>query len=239
MGVQSGYRWPMPRQGPPRRVSSLLRWTGAALSFVIFVFLLAVVRNASGEGPIGPDAAILASAAALHAPWLDTAVQIVTSLGEGWALGPMALVAAVFLYRVDRRSAIFVVAATLGAGVFHFALKWLVARPRPNGHAITWASDYSFPSGHATATFCFFIALTLVVRQLAHRRQWPALGVALALVVLIGATRVYLGVHYPSDVVAGWAVGGLWVGLLYAWYRRAFLDAVEVSAEEELDTPLT
>jgi undecaprenyl-diphosphatase len=124
---------------------------------------------------------------------------------------------------VSRRSAIFVAASALGAGVFHYLLKWAMARPRPNAAEVLHPGHYSFPSGHSMGTFCLFVAVLLVVRQIDHRKQVPV-GIATAMLAVgVGMTRIYLGVHYPTDVLGGWAVGTLWLAILYAWYRRAFL----------------
>ncbi len=189
---------------------------------------------AQREGPIGPDARILSTVEGMKTPWLTTLAETVTKLGEGWVLGFLTIIGALLLLRVDRRSAAFVASATLGAGVIHYLLKWLAARPRPNAQLIVHPGNYSFPSGHAMATVCFFVALALVVRQLDHRKQWLALIGALLIVAAVGATRVYLGVHYPSDVAGGWAVGAFWLAILYAWYRRAFLAPNDESETEPL-----
>jgi len=98
--------------------------------------------------------------------------------------------------------------ATTEAGVA--AVKLLVSRPRPPaGEALTQASGFSFPSGHAAAAVAVYAVLALLLARRCRGRTRIALALAGGLIVLaVGASRVYLGVHYPTDVVAGWLTGG-------------------------------
>jgi undecaprenyl-diphosphatase len=92
------------------------------------------------------------------------------------------------------------------------AIKFVLERPRPGGGGLVSVASASWPSGHASSSIAFYGALG----ALAVRGVPPAARVAIWVVVavlsgLVGASRVYLGVHYPSDVAAGWLVGGLWL----------------------------
>jgi undecaprenyl-diphosphatase len=205
---------------PARRTPHWLRWSAAGGALVAYLFLTGAVW---GGGPAGPDAYLLGAFHGVRAPWLDSGVLLVTQLGDYWAMTALSVVAVAALARVSGRSAIFVASAMLGAAVINLALKVATARPRPNLAPVYDPGGYAFPSGHAMATFCFFVALALVVRQLRCDWQWRAAVVALVAIAVVGTSRVYLGVHYPTDVVAGWAIGAVWLGLLYAWYRRGFV----------------
>jgi len=91
--------------------------------------------------------------------------------------------------------------------------KYWVARERPDLdlHLVVVKTS-SFPSGHATSSMIFYLTLALALTA-GSRRQWIAAAVAILLSFLIGTSRVMLGVHWPSDVIGGWAFGMLWVML--------------------------
>src|SRR5262249_10230344 len=106
----------------------------------------------------------------------------------------------------------------VGAGALFFELvKLIVQRPRPPlEEARIVQGGFAFPSGHSTLSATFYGTVAyLLIRRLQHDRWKVLVGAAAALVVLaIGISRIYLGVHYPSDVLAGWAAGALWVVLV-------------------------
>ena len=135
----------------------------------------------------------------------------------GGALGVGAIVTAVattLLVRKERASAIFLV-VTVGAGALvNLGLKAIFARARPDmASALSLARSYSFPSGHAMESCITFGALA----YLALRQPWPwaarSAGLALAatMVLLVGVSRVYLGVHWASDIAGGWSAGTVWL----------------------------
>lgn len=107
-------------------------------------------------------------------------------------------------------------ALALGGGmVFNLLLKELFRRERPELHRLIEEGGYSFPSGHSMASFLFY-GMVAVFLYLFVVSRLAKLGIVLAAVILIacvGASRIYLGVHYPSDVLAGYAAGGAWLVL--------------------------
>ncbi len=220
------------RVRPPKtRTPPWVRWTLAGVALLAYAGLTGAVRDG---GPAGPDAFLLATLRDERAPWLDASVMFVTQLGDAWAMTVLTVVAVAFLARISRRSAVFVALAMLGAAGIHLGLKALTARPRPSVAPVYFPGGWSFPSGHATATFCFFVGLALVVRQLRHEWQWRAAAIAAIAVGVVGTSRVYLGVHYPTDVLGGWTLGAVWLAVLYGWYRRGF-TAPEADATSAVD----
>jgi membrane-associated phospholipid phosphatase len=146
---------------------------------------------------------------------MTTLLSTATSIGGTLGLGAIvAVVAATLLVRKERASAVFVV-VTAGAGaLLNLGLKMFFARMRPDlASALVVARWYSFPSGHAMGSFITFGALAYI----ALRQPWPwaaksaALAIALTIVVLVGLSRVYLGVHWASDIAAGWSAGTVWL----------------------------
>ena len=123
----------------------------------------------------------------------------------------LTTLAALFLFiRREWGEGLGVAAASLGSWWLD-SLKPVFQRPRPDLPQLVPASGYSFPSGHATVTAALFFTLALVYCRHTDSRTGRTMMLAGAalLVLLVGISRVYLGVHYPSDVVAGWAAGGL------------------------------
>jgi len=144
-------------------------------------------------------------------------VLLSAATAVGGTLGLAAIVVvvvAVLLIRKERASAVFVVVTGVTGGLLGLGLKLIFARARPDlASAIAVARWYSFPSGHAMGSLITFGALAYVVL----RQPWPwaarsaGLALALTMVVLVGVSRVYLGVHWVSDIAGGWSAGAVWL----------------------------
>lgn len=178
--------------------------------------LLLVFRNpADIADPIGP-------------PWLEETVTEITSLGGYPIL--VAVVAAVAGYLLVVRMfgpALYVV-LSVGAGtVLSQILKMLYDRPRPDivDHLVA-THTASFPSGHATMSTVVYLTLAaLIVRLVDQTRvRIYVISVAALVAILVGLSRIYLGVHWPSDVAAGWALGVAWACL--SWLSVSALRAM-------------
>lgn len=173
--------------------------------------LLALRRADNPEEPVGPR-------------WLAEVARDVTALGSAAVLALVVCAVAGFLALVRRwRTLALVVGSTVGGAGVNTLLKSLFARPRPAvvPH-LTHVLTESFPSGHAMLSAIVYLTLGALLAQLVERRWQRAylVGVALTLTLLIGLTRVYLGVHYPTDVLGGWMAGLAWA-LLTATLARA------------------
>ena len=154
-----------------------------------------------------------------HAPdTLSGAMNALSFIGSTGSLAVLALVFAAYcLKRRTPRAAGFVVVSLVGASLIDMGLKVLVHRPRPHlwAHA-AFLGSFSFPSGHATGSAAFFSGTTLAAWRLCGARAGRVVGApAIVLVTGIGFSRIYLGVHWPSDVIAGFALGLTWVFLLF------------------------
>jgi undecaprenyl-diphosphatase len=146
--------------------------------------------------------------------WLRVAARDVTALGGGAVLTLVTLAVCGFLTLVRRfRSLLLVLGSTVGGAVLNSVLKALFARPRPTvvPH-LAEAYAPSFPSGHAMLSAIVYLTLGALLTQLTESRWLKAyvLGVALLLSFLVGLTRVFLGVHYLTDVLGGWMAGLAW-----------------------------
>lgn len=147
-------------------------------------------------------------------PWLDTVMQVVTVLGASVLLIPLVVVVgARCCYRNGATRPFALLAVTYGgAHLASQALKVLFGRPRPVGVAIGEYSSSAFPSGHATQAAAVWLMLAVVTAAGApsSRRRMGVWAAAVSIVAVVGISRLYLGVHWLTDVLGGWAVGSLW-----------------------------
>jgi undecaprenyl-diphosphatase len=150
----------------------------------------------------------------IGAPWLEEAMRDITALGSAPALVIAVLAVVGFLALAKAwRPAIFTLAASGGGLILSSLLKYTVDRPRPDlvphGNLIYTSS---FPSGHSMMSAVVYLTLAALVARLIERKRLKgyALGVAMILTLLVGVSRIYLGVHWPSDVLAGWSAGAAW-----------------------------
>jgi undecaprenyl-diphosphatase len=149
------------------------------------------------------------------APALTIVMQTASFLGSTLFLIVFGVVIVIALYlRKHRRGAILFTITTVGASILLVTLKLAFRRARPEPFFDTiLPASYSFPSGHSLAAFCFYGALAEILSERTDK-LWQQTLVwisAVTMILLIGISRIYLGVHHPSDVVAGYAVGLIWV----------------------------
>ena len=154
---------------------------------------------------------------------LPSVARDVTSLGSVAILTLATVLSAIYLWLISKRHAAYFLVATILSGTWlSTVLKALVARPRPDivPH-LTTMSNYSFPSGHSMMSAVTYLTLAALIargRKPAVRRF--SFFAAALLTIMVGITRVYLGVHWPTDVLAGWLFGGLWTALCFLVANR-------------------
>ena len=192
---------------------------------------------AAGDGLAGFDRGLLIglrSATDLSDPlgpaWLEEAARDVTALGGTAFLSLVtAAIATIFLANGQWRLASFAAVSVIGATAASETLKALILRPRPDlvPHEVAVYSA-SFPSGHSMlAAAAFFTLAFALAREFDRRRNRVFLYVIAAVATfLVGASRVYLGVHWPTDVLAGWLAGIAWaVGAAFVYRRLTHAEA--------------
>lgn len=257
-----------PRTGGGRRMRNglfgLLRLIGdhvqgfyAAVGVFLVAGLVVVTLAAAGFAVIAQamvagrtqqfDDAILRWMGTHGAPWLDSAALEVTALGARMVVYMVVLVASVFLWQSRHHySAAMLWVAVIGSGLINTVLKVSFNRPRPD--VFPWRTQHvgvaSFPSGHAMTSIVVYGTLAFLIARLAptpwlKRLVWIVAGLVVA---TVGLSRLYLGVHYPSDVLAGFVVGGAWaivcaLGMEAVRYFRTRRPEVEVE-EMHLDNPV-
>lgn len=195
---------------------------GLALSLVSLVAFGWIARDVAGGLTHTLDSAAVAWLGGHSAPPWDALALVGAGLGSGIALWVvLGLGSVYFLYTRHLYSLALLWLALLGARVLNQTLKETFARPRPGvagseleilGRTFDYPASYSFPSGHAvTATVVFGTLAYLIIRlEPTVRMRRLTLAGAVLLILLIGVSRIYLGVHYPSDVLAGYLAGFIW-----------------------------
>jgi membrane-associated phospholipid phosphatase len=149
-------------------------------------------------------------------PRLTAAMRAVTTLGDAWFVVALVVAVTLVLWLRGRRWSETVVLpiASGGAALIVTLIKVAMERPRPMiGEIVATASGFSFPSGHSAQAVACYGALAWLVAHLTATRRATLLAWSIASVVafLIGASRLYLGVHWLSDVIGGWALGAAWL----------------------------
>ncbi len=182
----------------------------AVLAVGLFVLISYTVLVGNDAGATMGDTTAADISESLQTEWLDSLAKVVTVFGSSAVTWPLALAAAVWLGARRRwpEMVVLVVGFILVYAGVHL-LKDATDRPRPPGEQLVDASGSSFPSGHAAySTLYTFLAVTVAVRLSSKLyRGTPLVLAGLAVTVLVGLSRVYLNVHYMSDVNAGWALG--------------------------------
>ena len=193
----------------------------AVSTFVIWAFFELTDEVLEGDSRVF-DRAVLLWIHDNFPDWLDGPMRLVTALGYYYVVVPLLAAAVFVLYRRGwRLSAVLLVVSTGGSIVLTTVLKGVFQRTRPelfdSGYQ---ASFYSFPSGHATVAVGFYGMLTVILAyRLRGAARWVVAACGLLVVLLIGFSRLYLGVHYPTDILAGYLSALLWlvcVGGVYA-----------------------
>jgi undecaprenyl-diphosphatase len=153
------------------------------------------------------------------------AIVALSFLSSGMILG--------FLFLKLKRAAALMTTNMVGAWILNDSLKLLFHRARPEPFfGILPPGDYSFPSGHSLCSFCFYGMITaLFIRRIQNRAaRGVIIGAAALIIAGVGLSRVYLGVHYPTDVLGGWSMALCWISFLLMFDKREEPQVIEMEA---------
>lgn len=199
---------------PPRRV----RTVSAALALIVIALLIGYAVS-TGSTQAFDEGFLLAlrvpgnPATPIGPPWLSEMARDATALG-GVAVLTIVAVLATLKYLLERQwsQAVLVAGAAISGTMISNVLKGLFDRPRPELTAMMEFGPGSFPSGHSTASAVIYLTLGLLLAGRTPNRSLKVFYVLAAafLTGLVGLSRLYLGVHYPTDVAAGWSIGAAW-----------------------------
>lgn len=197
-------------------------WTATLL---VVLAVAAVWAALAGDGPAQLDGPALGESIENRSPALTAVAVVVTTVGSTVSMAVLAvLVGALCWWRGRRADAVLAVVAMGTAALVFTAIKRILDRPRPPvADRLVTVGNESLPSGHATMSIVVIgTVVVLAWRPLAARGRAVLVVLGAAWVGAVGATRVYLGVHWFSDVVAGWLVGAAWLAVcvtVWSWWR--------------------
>jgi undecaprenyl-diphosphatase len=156
-------------------------------------------------------------------PVLTKIAELISRIGSSSVTIPLIIVVAIVLFVLlkHRKELILLIGGMLGSTLLNELLKRLYHRARPDIHRIVQEQGFSFPSGHSMAAFTLYAILTFILwRHIPKRGGRIALIVfGLSMILCIGLSRIYLGVHYPSDVLGGYWVSACWVTICIRLFR--------------------
>lgn len=209
----------LPKPERATRLTALMELTVivSLAAAVLSLFLFGWIANEMREGDAARfDLAVRGWVHQFASPGMTRAMTAISLLGYDILIVELVFALALFLYLRWRHAAGWLAVSMAGALALELALKYAFHRPRPQPFFGAAPASYSFPSGHALCSFCFYAVLAGLI---ATRTRSLALRVAVwivaaALVIAIGLSRIYLGMHYPSDVVAGYLAAAVWVTTL-------------------------
>ena len=195
----------------------VVTWWYLLLSFMAVTVLVAGFVHLTDEVIEGStlhlDQAVLLGIHQVHSPWLDALVASTTDIGGLIGVVILTLLAVGLLCLARKyRAVVQLLIGVGGAGLMNVLLKNMFERARPDlWQWLVHESSYSFPSGHAMASSALAMSVVLILWH--TRWRWGAVAAAALYTVYVGLTRLYLGVHYPSDISAAWIISAAWVVL--------------------------
>jgi undecaprenyl-diphosphatase len=194
------------------------------LSLIVFSFL---AFSISAKKTLQFDSAIISFVQGFESPGLTSIMKLFSIIGDTPAVIVLSLVVLLFLYVVlkHRTEMILFVAAIIGSAILNLILKYFFQRARPDIHRLVEIAGYSFPSGHAmNACTVYTITSFLLWHNISTRAGRTILIIISAMMILsIGISRIYLGVHYPSDVIGGYFASGFWLTIAI-WFFQKYQD---------------
>jgi undecaprenyl-diphosphatase len=236
-----------PRLRVPRDRQELLILAGAVLILAL-IWVFAVLAGKVVEGDTRQFDEWVLSALRQEADpgrvkgpwWLQAGAEDLTALGSPTVLGltVLAVTGYLFLHGLYRNG-LFIFSASVGGWVLNWLLKAAFERTRPDivPHLREVMSS-SFPSGHALTSAAVYLTLGALLMRIAQGRlaKYYCIAIAMFLTFLVGSSRVFLGVHYPTDVIAGWLIGMTWALLCWVVERTLERRAGLKQEKEEQET---
>jgi undecaprenyl-diphosphatase len=187
---------------------------------ILGLAVFGVMAALAATGQMQEEAAMLRWFEGQRSSSGTSAVLAITRFGAGPTTAAITTLLCVWmLIRKQTQEAVFLATANFGASMVNAALKVTFERQRPTSEIVSSLMDpqsFSFPSGHAMSAMVLYTSISIVAARLGGTAvRTMVMALALIMIPTMGFTRLYLGVHYPTDVMGGWALGAAWVSLSY------------------------
>ncbi|MFE3973519.1 MULTISPECIES: phosphatase PAP2 family protein [unclassified Peribacillus] len=193
----------------------------SVLSLIGFSFIAFTI---SAKEYLKFDEVVIALVQGLESPLLTSIMKFFTYIGSTSALIILSLFILFFLYKVlkHRLELILFSAVIIGSPLLNLMVKLFFRRARPDLHRLIEIGGYSFPSGHAMNAFSLYSILTFLLWRHITAKWARVLLIlfSMTMILSIGISRIYLGVHYPSDIIAGYLAGGFWIAISIWFFQR-------------------
>ncbi len=194
--------------------------SGAMIALALFIRITHELREQELDRF---DDLLLRSFVRVRVPWLTVVAKDVTILGSFVITAMVSAIAITALWLARNRPAALQIVVSLGgATIWVHLLKNVIQRIRPNAFSpLVQASGFSYPSGHSLTAAAVYLTLAIVCRRFIKTGVWRTIvtAAALLIIILVGSSRIYLGVHYPTDVASGILFGAGWAFLAAAWFN--------------------
>ncbi|WP_433943094.1 phosphatase PAP2 family protein [Paenibacillus sp. SN-8-1] len=198
-----------------------------ALSLICILGFVFIAYSISDHQIHNFDQTVISSVQGLESPGITVVMKAFTWIGSGIPVTVITLAAIVILYALlkHRSELVFLAALAITSSLLNSVIKRIFKRDRPTLHRIAEANGFSFPSGHAMATIALYGGLAFLLWKHAPALigRILILTASIILILMIGISRIYLGVHYPSDVLAGYLLSGSLLAI-FIWYYQGYLE---------------
>ena len=198
-----------------------IRWILAVICLVIFCFLL---ENVLDKEISNFDNIVYRWISIIIREPITTIAKIITTIGSGYVIIPICIISVIYFWK--KKEAKYIAINLITIFFSNQLLKRIVERPRPEGFRIVEELGYSFPSGHSMVSMAFYgLFIYFIYKKVKNKYiKWTSISVLTLLIALIGISRVYLGVHYASDVLAGFLLSISYLGLFTHIIKTSFND---------------
>lgn len=207
----------------PSGKKELLFWGNMILVlFLFFCSFLFIANELSKDVLLQFDGYVIYLVQSKISPVLIHIMMVITFFGSVRWFYIVVITGVTFLFIYKKWSlGIFLAGSSSLGGLCNSFLKNLFKRQRPDFNQLITEQGYSFPSGHSMGSFIIYGALAYIIIHSTQKKKWKFLGVLIVsfLIVGIGLSRIYLGVHFPSDIVGGFMAGGAWLTICIIFFR--------------------